>query len=96
MGAGADPQIGRQAAEENRDRIRELITGADMVFITAGMGGEQTGAAPIFAQIAKELGILTVAVVTKPFVFEGKKRMQLAERLAGPVKTCGFIDCYPK
>ena len=80
LGAGADPQIGRQAAEENRDRIRELITGADMVFITAGMGGGTgTGAAPIFAQIAKELGILTVAVVTKPFVFEGKKRMQLAE-----------------
>lgn len=80
LGAGADPQIGRQAAEENRDRIRELIAGADMVFITAGMGGGTgTGAAPIFAQIAKELGILTVAVVTKPFIFEGKKRMQLAE-----------------
>ena len=80
LGAGADPAVGRQAAEENRDRIRDLISGADMVFITAGMGGGTgTGAAPIFAQIAKEMGILTVAVVTKPFIFEGKKRMQLAE-----------------
>ncbi len=80
LGAGADPQIGRNAAEENRDRIRELLAGADMVFITAGMGGGTgTGAAPIFAEIAKELGILTVAVVTKPFIFEGRKRMQIAE-----------------
>jgi cell division protein FtsZ len=80
LGAGADPQIGRSAAEENRDRIRELLVGADMIFITAGMGGGTgTGAAPIFAEIARELGILTVAVVTKPFVFEGKKRMKIAE-----------------
>ncbi len=80
LGAGADPEIGRKAAEENRDRIREVLEGSDMIFITAGMGGGTgTGAAPVFAQIAKELGILTVAVVTKPFIFEGKKRMQVAE-----------------
>jgi cell division protein FtsZ len=80
LGAGADPEIGRKAAEENRDRIREVLAGSDMIFITAGMGGGTgTGAAPVFAQIAKELGILTVAVVTKPFIFEGKKRLQIAE-----------------
>lgn len=80
LGAGADPEIGRKAAEENRDRIRDVLEGSDMIFITAGMGGGTgTGAAPVFAQIAKELGILTVAVVTKPFIFEGKKRMQVAE-----------------
>lgn len=81
LGAGADPEIGRKAAEENRDRIQELMVGSDMVFITAGMGGGTgTGAAPVFAQVAKELGILTVAVVTKPFAFEGKKRMLVAEQ----------------
>lgn len=81
LGAGADPEIGRKAAEENRDRIQEILTGADMVFLTAGMGGGTgTGAAPVFAQVAKELGILTVAVVTKPFAFEGKKRMNVAEQ----------------
>jgi cell division protein FtsZ len=80
LGAGADPEIGRKAAEENIDRIREILSGTDMVFITAGMGGGTgTGAAPIFAEVAKELGILTVAVVTKPFVFEGKKRLLAAE-----------------
>lgn len=80
LGAGADPSIGRQAAEEARDRIREILEGTDMVFLTAGMGGGTgTGAAPIFAEVAKELGILTVAIVTKPFVFEGKKRMEVAE-----------------
>jgi cell division protein FtsZ len=80
LGAGADPEVGRKAAEENKDRIREVLQGSDMIFITAGMGGGTgTGAAPVFAQIAKELGILTVAVVTKPFIFEGKKRMQVAE-----------------
>jgi len=80
LGAGADPIIGRQAAEENRSRIHDVLNGSDMVFITAGMGGGTgTGAAPVFAEIAKELGILTVAVVTKPFVFEGKKRMHVAE-----------------
>ncbi len=80
LGAGADPDIGRKAAEENMDHIRELLQGTDMVFLTAGMGGGTgTGAAPIVAQIAKELGILTVAIVTKPFAFEGKKRMMVAE-----------------
>jgi cell division protein FtsZ len=79
LGAGADPKVGRDAAEEDRDRIREVLDGADMVFITAGMGGGTgTGAAPVVAQIAKDLGILTVAVVTKPFAFEGKARMQNA------------------
>lgn len=81
LGAGADPEIGRKAAEENHDRIREILTGSDMVFLTAGMGGGTgTGAAPVFAQIAKELGILTVAVVTKPFAFEGRKRLQVADQ----------------
>ena len=80
LGAGANPEIGRQAAIEDRERIAEMISGADMVFITAGMGGGTgTGAAPIVAEVAKELGILTVAVVTKPFPFEGRKRMLIAE-----------------
>jgi cell division protein FtsZ len=80
LGAGANPQIGREAAEEDRTHIREILAGADMVFITAGMGGGTgTGAAPVFAEIAKELGILTVAVVTKPFSFEGKQRALAAE-----------------
>lgn len=80
LGAGANPQIGREAAEEDRDHIREILSGADMVFITAGMGGGTgTGAAPVVAEIAKELGILTVAVVTKPFSFEGKQRALAAE-----------------
>ena len=75
LGAGADPEVGRQAAMEDRDRIVELIEGCDMLFITAGMGGGTgTGAAPVVAQVAKELGILTVAVVTKPFEMEGSKR----------------------
>jgi cell division protein FtsZ len=80
LGAGSDPDIGRQAAMEDRDRIHEVIEGADMLFITAGMGGGTgTGAAPVVAQVAKELGILTVAVVTKPFLMEGGKRMQIAD-----------------
>ncbi len=79
LGAGANPQIGRQAALEDRDRIAEVLSGADMVFITAGMGGGTgTGAAPIVAEVARELGILTVAVVTRPFKFEGKKRATIA------------------
>src|SRR5690554_2639710 len=82
LGAGADPDKDRQAALEDRDRIMDVLEGSDMVFITAGMGGGTgTGAAPIVAQVAKEMGILTVAVVTKPILFEGKKRMQVA--LAG-------------
>ena len=80
LGAGADPDVGRRAAESDRVAIEELLTGADMVFITAGMGGGTgTGAAPIVAQVAKELGILTVAVVTKPFELEGAKRMKIAQ-----------------
>ncbi len=80
LGAGGVPEVGEKAALEDKDRIQDLIRGADMVFITAGMGGGTgTGAAPIIAQIAKDLGILTVAVVTKPFDFEGKKKMKLAE-----------------
>ena len=80
LGAGANPQIGHQAAMEDKDRISEAIQGSDMVFITAGMGGGTgTGAAPVVAEVAKELGILTVAVVTKPFPFEGDKRMKVAE-----------------
>jgi len=76
LGAGANPEVGRQAAQEDRERILEALHGADMVFITAGMGGGTgTGAAPVVAQIAREMGILTVAVVTKPFPFEGRKRM---------------------
>jgi len=81
LGAGANPDVGRQAAMEDRDRIIEVIEGADMLFITAGMGGGTgTGGAPIVAQAAKELGILTVAVVTKPFPFEGKKRITVADQ----------------
>ncbi|MHB1565563.1 MAG: cell division protein FtsZ [Acidiferrobacter sp.] len=81
LGAGADPGVGRQAAIEDRERIAEALAGADMVFITAGMGGGTgTGAAPVVAQIAKDQGILTVAVITKPFPFEGKKRMNVAEQ----------------
>ena len=81
LGAGADPGIGLQAAEENREEIKQILKGADMVFITAGMGGGTgTGATPIVAEIAKELGALTVGVVTKPFTFEGRKRMGQAEK----------------
>jgi cell division protein FtsZ len=79
LGAGANPEVGRQAALEDRERIEEMLEGADMVFITCGMGGGTgTGAAPVVAQLAKEKGILTVAVVTKPFPFEGRRRMQVA------------------
>lgn len=81
LGAGANPEIGAKAAEENRNEIAEILKGADMVFITAGMGGGTgTGAAPIVAEIAKELGILTVGVVTKPFSFEGPRRQKHAEQ----------------
>ncbi len=80
LGAGANPDIGRQAALEDRERIAQMVSGADMVFITAGMGGGTgTGAAPIVAEVARELGILTVAVVTRPFPFEGRKRLKIAE-----------------
>ena len=91
LGAGADPEVGRQAALEDRDRIMDVLDGSDMVFITAGMGGGTgTGAAPIVAQVAKEMGILTVAVVTRPFAFEGKKRAAVAEE--GIVELSQFVD----
>ena len=90
LGAGANPEVGRQAAMEDRERIREALEGADMLFITAGMGGGTgTGAAPIVAEVAKELGVLTVAVVTKPFGFEGK-RMKVA--LAGIEALAQYVD----
>ena len=80
LGAGANPEVGRQAALEDRERIAEVLQGTNMVFITTGMGGGTgTGAAPIIAEVAKEMGILTVAVVTRPFPFEGRKRMQIAD-----------------
>ncbi|GMQ91284.1 MAG: cell division protein FtsZ [Gammaproteobacteria bacterium] len=91
LGCGADPSIGRQAAIDDRERIAEVLSGADMVFITAGMGGGTgTGGAPVVAQVARDLGILTVAIVTKPFPFEGKKRMAVAEQ---GVKDLGeYVD----
>ena len=91
LGAGSDPAIGRESAEEDRERIKEVLDGADMVFITAGMGGGTgTGAAPVIAQIAKDLGILTVAVVTKPFGFEGKRRMEVAD--SGIRELAEYVD----
>ena len=91
LGAGANPEIGRQAALEDRDRIQEIISGADMLFITAGLGGGTgTGAAPVVAQLAREMGILTVAVVTKPFAMEGSRRMSIAE--AGIAELEKYVD----
>ncbi len=91
LGAGANPEIGRQAALEDRARISDVLEGADMVFITAGMGGGTgTGAAPVVAQIAKEMGVLTVAVVTRPFPFEGRKRMEIAEQ--GIKELSQYVD----
>ncbi len=91
LGAGADPEVGRQAAMEDRDRIIELIEGCDMLFITAGMGGGTgTGAAPVVAQVAKELGILTVAVVTRPFEMEGNKRSRVADN--GMLELSKYVD----
>lgn len=91
LGAGADPEVGRRAAQENESEIRDAIKGSDMVFITAGLGGGTgTGAAPMFAKIAKEEGALTVAIVTKPFTFEGKKRLLSAE--AGLAELKEYVD----
>jgi cell division protein FtsZ len=91
LGCGANPDIGRQAAVEDRERIAEVLAGADMVFITAGMGGGTgTGAAPVVAQVAKDMGILTVAVVTKPFPFEGRKRMAIADQ--GIADLAQYVD----
>jgi cell division protein FtsZ len=97
LGAGADPEVGRQAAMEDRDRIIELVEGCDMLFITAGMGGGTgTGGAPVVAQIAKELGILTVAVVTRPFEMEGNKRSYVADHgIAELGKFCDSLITIP-
>jgi len=97
LGAGADPEVGRQAALEDRERISELLEGCDMLFITAGMGGGTgTGAAPIVAQLAKERGLLTVAVVTKPFTMEGNKRLFVAEHgIAELAKHCDSLITIP-
>ena len=96
LGAGGDPTVGEKAAEETKEEVSNALKGADMVFVTAGMGGGTgTGAAPVVAQIAKELGILTVAVVTKPFSFEAKKRMQNAERgIASLKEKVDTFDWY--
>jgi cell division protein FtsZ len=91
LGAGANPDVGREAAQEDRDRIAEVIEGSDMLFITAGMGGGTgTGAAPVVAQVAKEMGILTVAVVTKPFTFEGSRRLHVAHN--GIKELSQYVD----
>jgi len=91
LGAGADPNVGMEAAKEDREKIRQALEGADMIFITAGMGGGTgTGAAPVVAQLAKEMGILTVAVVTKPFPFEGKKRLDFANQ--GIAELSQYVD----
>lgn len=91
LGAGANPEVGRKAAEEDHDKIRSVLHGADMVFITAGMGGGTgTGASPVIAEIAKSMDILTVAVVTKPFTHEGKQRMMAAE--AGIANLSQYVD----
>ena len=97
LGAGADPEVGRQAAMEDRDRIVELVEGCDMLFITAGMGGGTgTGAAPVVAQVASELGILTVAVVTKPFEMEGNKRLFVADHgISELSKYCDSLITIP-
>ena len=97
LGAGANPEVGRQAAEGDREAIQELLGDADMIFITAGMGGGTgTGAAPVVASIAKEMGALTVAVVTKPFKFEGKRRMSSAEQgLAALVEEVDSLITIP-
>jgi len=91
LGAGSDPEIGKRAAQEDRNKIQELLEGTDMLFITAGMGGGTgTGAAPVIAEIAKDLGILTVAIVTRPFLFEGKKRIEIAD--AGILELSQYVD----
>ena len=90
-GAGANPAVGEQAAQESLEEIADVIRGADMVFITVGMGGGTgTGAAPVVAKVAKEMGILTIGIVTKPFAFEGRKRMIQAE--AGIVQLRDYVD----
>ena len=90
-GAGSKPEVGKQAAEENLDDLKQILSGAHMVFITSGMGGGTgTGAAPVVAKLAKDMGILTIGIVTKPFAFEGPKRMRQAE--AGIEALSPFVD----
>ena len=96
LGAGANAEIGRQAALENTDRIIEILQGADMVFVTAGLGGGTgTGAAPVIASLARELDALTVAVVTKPFGFEGRKRMKVAEEGLAKLASVDTVIAVP-
>ncbi|MBW1855700.1 MAG: cell division protein FtsZ, partial [Deltaproteobacteria bacterium] len=91
LGAGANPEIGRSAAIEDADKVRDALSGADMIFVTAGLGGGTgTGGTPVVAEIAKELGALTVAVVTKPFIFEGKRRQRSAEKGLEEIKK--YVD----
>ncbi|MCH8979892.1 MAG: cell division protein FtsZ, partial [Armatimonadetes bacterium] len=91
LGAGGDPEVGKAAAEESKSDIRKAIDGADMVFLTAGMGGGTgTGAAPVIADISREIGALTVAIVTKPFMFEGQRRKKLASE--GVTSLMGRVD----
>ncbi len=98
LGAGAKPEIGASAVEENREEIVDIIKDANMVFVTCGMGGGTgTGAAPVVAEMARNLGILTVGVVTKPFGFEGKPRMKNAmEGIARLKEKCRYTDCHSK
>lgn len=97
LGAGANPEVGRNAADEDREALRAALEGADMVFIAAGMGGGTgTGAAPVVAEVAKDLGILTVAVVTKPFNFEGKSAWHLRSRVLPSCQACGLVDHHPE
>ena len=97
LGAGANPDVGRAAAMEDRDRIADALHGADMVFVTAGMGGGTgTGAAPVVAEVAREMGILTVAVVTRPFIFEGKPRSKIADSGLGELEQhCDSLITIP-
>ena len=97
LGAGARPEIGQKAAEESKSSITEMLKGTNLLFITAGMGGGTgTGAAPVIAQIAKELGILTIAVITKPFSFEGPIRAKNAEEGLEKLRKCGCTRCNSK
>ena len=98
LGSGGNPEMGRKAAEESAEELYEVLKGADMVFITAGMGGGTgTGAAPIVAQIAKEVGALTIGVVTRPFTFEGSRRIQSAEAGITKLKEqCRYPDRHPQ
>lgn len=89
LGCGGDPEVGKLAAEESHDELQSILEGADIVFIAAGMGGGTgTGAAPVIARIAREAGALTISIVTKPFIFEGARRRQVAEAGAAVLKSC--------